>query len=404
MPDTVLVAMGTRPEVIKLAPVVRALRATPGTPPLDAVICNTAQHRELASFALATFGLSATHDLGVMRPGQDLSEVMSRVLEGFSRVLTLERPRLVVVQGDTSTAFGCALAAFQRGIPVAHVEAGLRTNDLTAPFPEEGMRQMISRVASLHFCPTEDNREALLREGIDAARIIVTGNPVIDALLWARDLIKSKHPTFADARLQKLLHAATDREGKDARVLLVTAHRRESFGEPLRRIFSAIAELAAAYPRDTFVYPVHPNPEVTGPARQMLGSIANVILVEPLDYLPLIALLDRCHLVITDSGGLQEEAPALHKPVVVLREKTERMEAVESGTVVLAGTSRERIVAMVRHLLDDPSAYAAMAAAKNPYGDGHAADSIARRLIGYLEDQRDRERHRPAQHMERDHA
>lgn len=359
--------IGTRPEAIKMAPVYQALAESDDFTPL---LCNTAQHRELLDPILETFALVADADLALMRPNQSLAEFCGRALPALDRWFAEAKPDLVLVQGDTTTVLCAAMAAFYRGVPVGHVEAGLRTGDLRAPFPEEMNRVLATRLASWHFAPTETARANLLREGVPAERIFLTGNPVIDALLQARDRIRREPPG------REL--PATLLDPSAGPVVLITGHRRENFGAGFQGICRAIARLAQTFADHRFVYPVHLNPNVQGPVHAHLGGLRNVYLLPPLDYLPFVALLDRAHLLLTDSGGVQEEAPSLGKPVLVMRETTERPEAVAAGTVKLVGTRPDVIVREAERLLSDPQAYAAMARVENPYGDGHAAERIVR--------------------------
>ena len=365
---------GTRPEAIKMAPVVRALTADGER--FDCRVCVTAQHREMLDQVLSLFGIRPEIDLDVMAPNQDLYDVTSRVLMGMRDVLRENRPDLVLVQGDTTTVLATALAAFYAGIPIGHVEAGLRTGDMAAPFPEEGNRVLCSHLTRYHFAPTTTNRDNLLREGISAPRIWVTGNTVIDALVWARELVcdrkieEMKYPAELARALQE----------PNGRLILITGHRRENFGEGFRGICTALETLARSHPDWTFVYPVHLNPQVQGPVRHQLGGIANVHLLAPMDYAPFVYLMDRSVLILTDSGGIQEEALVLGKPVLVMRETTERPEAVAAGTVLLVGTDPEKIVGETERLMGDPATYEAMSRAHNPYGDGQAA----RRIVDIL--------------------
>jgi len=363
----VLSVFGTRPEAVKMAPVVEQLRAAPH---VEAGVCVTGQHRQMLDQVLQLFGITPEFDLNVMEPDQALPELTSAILRGLAPVLDQFRPAWVLVQGDTTTVVAAALLAYYRRIRLGHVEAGLRTGDKWQPFPEEINRRVAGVLADLHFAPTEGARQNLLGEGVASERIVVTGNPVIDAL---RSIAARPY----DETVGPLATIPFDR-----RVILLTAHRRENFGAPLEAIFAAVRRLAVAYAQDVhFVYPVHLNPNVLRPAQRLLGAVPNVSLIEPLDYLPMVHLMKRCHLVLTDSGGLQEEAPALGKPVLVLRQVTERPEAIEAGTARLVGTDPERIEAETRRLLDDPHAYAAMAHAANPFGDGHAAERIVEALV-----------------------
>jgi UDP-N-acetylglucosamine 2-epimerase (non-hydrolysing) len=367
----VLSVFGTRPEAIKMAPVVLALRADPR---FESRICVTAQHREMLDQVLAVFGIAPDRDLDLMQPGQDLFDVSARVLLAMREVIREERPDLLLVQGDTTTCFAAALAAFYENVPVGHVEAGLRTGNLRAPFPEEANRAMVSRIASLHFAPTAWARGNLLREGVPDAAIHVTGNTVIDALLMVRDKVLAADPARWRAQFGDVLFG---RITDPARwLILVTGHRRENFGQGFIDLCSAIRDLARAHPDWDVVYPVHLNPNVRRPVLAILGQETNVALIAPQDYAPFVWLMVQSDLILTDSGGIQEEAPSLGKPVLVMRETTERPEAVEAGTVRLVGTSRKAINDSVETLLGDRAAYAAMANASNPYGDGTAAGRI----------------------------
>jgi UDP-N-acetylglucosamine 2-epimerase len=364
---TVLVTFGTRPEAIKMAPVVKALRARPDA--LRCVVCVTAQHRDMLDQVLPLFDLRPEFDLDLMRPGQHPSQVTARVLESMTDVIRETTADEVVVQGDTTTAMATAMAAFHLEVPVGHVEAGLRSGRMDAPFPEEMNRVVIDRLAAHLFPPTPRADAHLEAEGVDPARRLVTGNTGIDALLDLRD------------RLGDLdLPVRAGLEHAD-RLVLVTAHRRESFGAPMRQVFEALGALAAAHSDVTFVYPVHPNPQVRGPAHAML-SAPNLRLVDPVHYGELVWLLDRCELALSDSGGLQEEAPTLGKPLLVLREVTERPELVEAGAGLLVGTDRDRIVDEASRLLASAEARAAMGRPRHLFGDGRAATRIAARLAG----------------------
>jgi UDP-N-acetylglucosamine 2-epimerase (non-hydrolysing) len=371
-----LAVIGTRPEAIKMAPVVLAARATPG---LACALCATAQHRDLLDQVLAVFGLTPDEDLNLMTPGQTLAALTARAVEGLDAVFARLRPDLVLVQGDTTTVLSAALAAFYQRIPVAHVEAGLRTGDLSAPWPEEANRALTARLAALHFAPTERARQNLFREGIPAERVLVTGNTGIDALFWVRSRTGGGQPP-----------SAPPPSGR--RTVLITSHRREAFGRPFEDVCQAIADLAGRFPDVEFVYPVHPNPNVQRPVQALLGnpadprlSAGNVRLIAPLEYAAFVRAMDSCTLILTDSGGVQEEAPSLGKPVLVLREVTERPEAVEAGTVRVVGTNRELIVREVTRLLTDPDAYRKMSRAHNPYGDGRAAGRIVAAVAAFLE-------------------
>jgi len=358
---------GTRPEAIKLAPVLNRLKQTPS---VESIVCITAQHREMLDQVLGLFEIRPDFDLDIMQPAQPLAELSAAVFRGLEPVLAEVAPDWVLVQGDTTTVMCAALLAYYHRVKIGHVEAGLRTGDKFQPFPEEVNRQVLGVVGDLHFAPTEWARDNLLREGIPVERITVTGNTVIDALheVVARPLDLSAGP----------LAGVDDSQ----QIILVTAHRRENFGAPLERIFSALRSIAIAYAgKVTLIYPVHLNPKVQEPAHRLLAGVPNIRLIKPVDYLSMVHLMKRAHLILTDSGGIQEEAPALGKPVLVLREKTERPEALQAGTAILVGTDPERIVRETRRLLDDPAAYTAMAKAVNPFGDGHAAERIVAALL-----------------------
>jgi UDP-N-acetylglucosamine 2-epimerase (non-hydrolysing) len=359
--------MGTRPEVIKLAPVVRALRRQG----VDAPILATAQHRGMLDQMLAAFELETRWDLDLMRPGQTLAGLTGALVPALDRVLRETEAHAVLAQGDTTTVFCAALAAFYAGLPFAHVEAGLRSGDLAAPYPEEGMRRLSAVLARWHFAPTETARQALLREGVADSTIHVVGNTVIDALLHTA----AQRPAWPP-ELRPL--AAGER------LVLITLHRRENFGAPLNRILASLKAFAMRHPEARLVYPVHPNPQVQGPARQALDGLANVELTGPLAYPQLVALLQSCHLALTDSGGIQEEAPALGKPVLVFRDVTERPEAVEAGGVRLVGSDPQRFEREAERLWSDPAAYAAMAAPRFPYGDGNSSERIVEILAREL--------------------
>jgi UDP-N-acetylglucosamine 2-epimerase (non-hydrolysing) len=370
-PVRVLSVFGTRPEAIKMAPVVLRLAAHPG---FDARVCVTAQHRSMLDSVLADFAIRPDFDLDVMRERQTLCGIAARVLDGLQAVLDSFRPERVLVHGDTTTTLAASLAAFYNRIPVGHVEAGLRTGDLEAPWPEEANRRVTAVVTDLHFAPTERAKRALLAEGVAEARILVTGNTVIDALLLARAKLAAS-PALLRGLAERFAFLRPDR-----RLLLVTGHRRESFGAGFESICRALAELARRHPDIEILYPVHLNPNVREPVFRILGGLPAVHLIEPVEYLPFVFLMDRAHLVVTDSGGIQEEAPSLGKPVLVMREVTERPEAVEAGTVRLVGTDFARIVEETSRLLADEVAWRRMATAVNPYGDGRAAARIERAL------------------------
>lgn len=368
----VMVVFGTRPEAIKMAPVVAALRATAG---IETLVCVTAQHRQMLDQVLELFGLVPDDDLDLMAPGQSLPDLFARILTGMTAVLEARRPDLVLVHGDTSTTLATALAAFYARVPVGHVEAGLRTGNLQAPWPEEANRRLTAPIADLHFAPTTRARDNLLGENLPAGSIHVTGNTVIDALQAVVGRIK------AESALADSLAARFPFLDPGKRLVLVTGHRRENFGQGFEQMCLAIRDLAERGDMQV-LYPVHLNPQVQAPVNRILGGVAGVVLMEPQDYLPFVYLMTRAYLILTDSGGIQEEAPSLGKPVLVMRDTTERPEAVAAGTVRLVGTDRGRIVAQANALLDDPDAYATMARAHNPYGDGQAAIRIAKVIAG----------------------
>lgn len=364
----VLSIFGTRPEAIKMAPVVKELSKHSE---IETVVCVTAQHRQMLDQVLSLFAIEPDYDLNLMQPNQSLAKLTALALTELDAVLEQEKPDWVLTQGDTTTAMVGALAAFYRQIKVGHVEAGLRTWDKFQPFPEEINRKIADAVCDLHFAPTAQSRENLLREAVNSNSIIVTGNTVIDALLE----VAAKDYDWNSGELAEVPH------GK--RIILVTAHRRENFGPPLHAICRALKEVAARIPDVQIVYPVHLNPNVQQVVRAELGGIPNITLLPPLDYLPLVQLMKASHLVLTDSGGLQEEAPGLGKPVLVLREVTERPEGVEAGTVQLVGTNKDRIVAATMRLLEDAAEYDRMARAVNPYGDGKASQRIVESLLAF---------------------
>lgn len=369
----IFVFIGTRPEAIKLAPLVHALRAS-GVHTVSVV--STGQHREMLAQMLQGFGIVADIELRLMSDRQTLAGLSALLFEHVGGLLRRDRPDLVVVQGDTTTAMVGAVCAFYEGIPVAHLEAGLRSGDLQAPFPEEANRRFISTVAALHFAPTEHAAANLRREGVDPASVHVTGNTAIDALLLVREQLQGEVP-----RLPKRLASAV-RDG--GRFVLITGHRRESFGGGFDNICQAVCRLATAFPDVCFVYPVHLNPQVREPVMALLSGLDNVLLEEPLDYGQFVAVMSRCHLILTDSGGIQEEGPALDKPVLVMRTVTERQEGVAAGCARLVGTDPDAIVDGVTRLLTDPVAYQAMAHAANPYGDGRASVRVAAAIDGFF--------------------
>jgi UDP-N-acetylglucosamine 2-epimerase (non-hydrolysing) len=366
----VLVIFGTRPEAVKMAPVIQALRAAPG---IETRVCVTAQHREMLDQVLNLFAITPDVDLNLMQPGQALATLTAQILTHLDPVLEAEKPDWVLVQGDTTTVMAASLAAFYRGIKIGHVEAGLRTGDSRQPFPEEINRRLTSVLADLHFAPTAWSRDNLLKEGVSPERILVTGNTAIDAL---NQVIAQPMPQG----INKLLVQWGVASGQK-RLVVVTAHRRENFGQPLLDICRALRTLAGKYPDIQIVYPVHLNPQVQQPVKRELAGIANLSLLDPLDYLPMIHLLNAATLVLTDSGGIQEEATGLGKPALVLREKTERPEGVEAGVLRLVGTDSARIVSEASVFLDSGSAWKSRVHSVNPFGDGHAAERIAQAIL-----------------------
>lgn len=365
-----MTVFGTRPEAIKMAPVVKVIASNSS---FEAKVCVTAQHRQMLDQVLDIFSIRPDFDLNLMKPGQDLSDITSNVLLGMREIYKKWQPDIILVHGDTTTTLAASLSAYYAKIKIGHVEAGLRTHNKYAPWPEEGNRQLTGALADIHFAPTAKARANLLAEGIAEQSVKITGNTVIDALL---DVVQRLH---SDTALQKRFVEQFRFLDPEKRLILVTGHRRENFGAGFENICQALAQLAK---RDDvqIVYPVHLNPNVQEPVRRILGNTANVVLIEPQDYLPFVYLMDRSTLIITDSGGVQEEAPSLGKPVLVMRETTERPEAVEAGTVKLVGTDTDTIVRQATELLDNPRAYEAMARAHNPYGDGQAAARIAQIL------------------------
>ena len=383
----VMLVFGTRPEAIKMAPLVREFKKYPDV--FDTIVCVTGQHREMLDQVLDIFDINPEYDLNIMQQGQDLYDITSKVLYGMRDVLDEAKPDVVLVHGDTTTSTSAALAAFYRQIPVGHVEAGLRTHDIYSPWPEEMNRQITGRIASFNFSPTPLSRKNLLDENVDDDKITVTGNTVIDALHIVVDRIKN------DKGLSEELHSVLLSSGYDTnrlddgrRMVLITGHRRENFGEGFINICNAIKDLSAKYPDVDFIYPMHLNPNVRKPIHQVFGDnlnkIRNMFFIEPLEYLSFVFLMEKSYLVLTDSGGIQEEAPGLGKPVLVMRNTTERPEALESGTVKLVGTDYEKIVTNVSRLLDDSRFYAEMSNAVNPYGDGYASERIVSFLKNHL--------------------
>ena len=368
-----LTVFGTRPEAIKMAPLVKALASDPG---FQSTVCVTAQHRQMLDQVLDLFGITPDADLDLMRPDQDLFDITARIIPRIRDVLRRYRPDVVLVQGDTTTTFTTALGAFYAGIPVAHLEAGLRTWNLRAPFPEEANRTLTSRLAALHFCPTQKNARNLEGEGIDPETIHITGNTVIDALLWVRRKVADQPPET----WKELWATAADAIRENAPIVLITGHRRENFGAGVQNICRALNHLAERDPDWHFIYPVHLNPNISGPVRDMLGGKRNIHLIPPLDYAPFVYLMNRARIILTDSGGVQEEAPSLGKPVLVMRETTERPEAAAAGTVRLVGTDTATIVAQTAALMAGGPRYDAMCKAMNPYGDGKAVERVVKIL------------------------
>ena len=367
----ILLVFGTRPEAIKMAPLVKALQKD--TEHFETRVCVTAQHRQMLDQVLEVFGITPEYDLNIMAPNQDLYDITAKVLLGLREVLKDFRPDTVLVHGDTTTSMAAYLAAFYMQIPVGHVEAGLRTYNMLSPWPEEMNRQVTDRICTYYFAPTEQSKVNLLQENIDAKKIFITGNTVIDALLMAVDIISTTAGVKEKMakELQEKGYTVGDRE-----YILVTGHRRENFGDGFLHICKAIKELAALHPEMDIVYPVHLNPNVQKPVYELLSGLSNVYLISPLDYLPFIYAMQHSTLLLTDSGGVQEEAPSLGKPVLVMRDTTERPEAVEAGTVKLVGTNAEAIVSNVTALLLDKEMYKRMSETHNPYGDGQACERI----------------------------
>lgn len=379
----IMLVFGTRPEAIKMAPLVKEFQKHPDT--FQTIVCVTGQHREMLDQVLNIFDIRPDFDLNIMKQGQDLYDVTARVLTGMRDVLREAQPDVVLVHGDTTTSTAAALAAFYQQIPVGHVEAGLRTHNILSPWPEEMNRQITGRIASYHFAPTTLSRQNLLQEYVDDANITVTGNTVIDALYWVVDRIKNDRSL--DAELEEVLRRAgydVNRLADGRPLVLITGHRRENFGDGFINMCTAIKQLTERYPNVDFVYPMHLNPNVRRPIHEVFGddlsNLGNMHFIEPLEYLSFVYLMEKSTIVLTDSGGIQEEAPGLGKPVLVMRDTTERPEALEAGTVKLVGTDREKIFNEVSTLLDDATAYARMSQAVNPYGDGLACSRIVERL------------------------
>jgi len=371
-PQKVLVTLGTRPEAIKLAPVIRALRACPSD--FAVTVCSTGQHNEMLRQTLRTLSIVPDIDLASMRPSQDLNGLLARVVEGVGALLAQTTPDLVVVQGDTTTALATTLAAFHEKIPVAHVEAGLRTHDLASPFPEEMNRTLVGQLATWHFAPTLGNRENLLREGLDPNVVIVTGNTAVDSLIWMASELRT-HETLRDSAVAGI-DQALPFAWREHPFVLVTGHRRENFSGGLRNMCGALLEIAREHPEMHFVYPVHMNPHVQETAREMLSDHDRIHLCSPVDYAQMILLLEACYFVISDSGGVQEEAATLHKPLLLTRTSSERTEGVVSGCAKVVGTSLTTLVESALRLLANPSEHEEMSRAPNPYGDGLASMRI----------------------------
>lgn len=369
-PHTIMTIYGTRPEAIKVAPIIKVLEAAADFRP---VVVSTGQHREMVEQVQDIFNIKPNYELDIMEPGQGLNQIAQKIISGLDRVLKEEKPEAIIVQGDTTSALYGALAAFNLQVPIVHMEAGLRSGNLASPFPEEGNRKLISQIASLHLAPTRSSRQNLLNEGIAGEHIRVTGNSVIDALLT---VVKRGQPSNQED-IEKVLNAGR-------RLIVVTSHRRENYGRPMENIGRALARLAKMYPTDLFVFPAHKSPATRHTILPLIDGLPNILVDEPLDYQEFMWLLQASHLVLTDSGGLQEEAPSLGKPVLVLRDTTERPEAVEAGTVLLVGTEEENIVAAASRLLESESDYQAMAVATNPYGDGQAAERTLQALRFFL--------------------
>jgi UDP-N-acetylglucosamine 2-epimerase (non-hydrolysing) len=367
----ILIVFGTRPEAIKMAPLVNELKKNKY---FNVAVCVTAQHREMLDQVLSLFGIHPEYDLNIMKAGQNLADITSKVLYGLQNVIQDFKPDRLLVHGDTTTTFAASLASFYKQIPIAHIEAGLRTGDLYSPWPEEANRKLTSVLTDLHFAPTELSKQNLIKENIDASKIVVTGNTVIDALLSVRDKI------YQDETCQKKYKQKFSFIDQNKKLILVTGHRRESFGSGFEDICHSLAEIS--YRDDIQIcYPVHLNPNVREPVKRILSTKKNIYLIDPLDYMPFIYLMDKAHIILTDSGGIQEEAPSLGKPVLVMRNTTERPEAIEAGTVKLVGTDKKSIIKNINELLDNTDAYKKMSFAHNPYGDGKACQRIIGKLL-----------------------
>jgi UDP-N-acetylglucosamine 2-epimerase (non-hydrolysing) len=375
----VLTVFGTRPEAIKMAPVVLGLQKAEG---IESIVCVTAQHRQMLDQVLNLFEIRPDYDLDLMAPNQDLFDITAKVLLGLRDVLRQAKPDIVLVHGDTTTCFAAGLAAFYEHIKLGHVEAGLRTGNLKAPFPEEANRTLVGRLADFHFAPTQSSKNNLLAENVPEASIVVTGNTVIDALLIVRDKVNlNPEHTWQEKFGAPLYQKISDQTRK---LILITGHRRENFGQGFIDLCNAIKELAETHPDWDLIYPVHLNPNVQKPVYEILNNLSNVYLIEPLDYEPFVWIMDQSDLILTDSGGIQEEGPSLGKPVLVMRDVTERPEAVDAGTVMLVGTNKEKIVTGVESVLLDSAVYLKMSKAHNPYGDGAAVEKIVATLLKNL--------------------
>lgn len=370
MKKKILVVFGTRPEAIKMAPLIKVLDIN-----FDVIVCVTAQHREMMDQVLNIFDINPIYDLNIMKPGQDLYDITTKILIGMKKVLNECSPDMVLVHGDTSTTMATAISAFYAGIPIGHVEAGLRTFNMKAPFPEEFNRKITSAITDIHFAPTKKAYQNLIQEGVKEDSILITGNTVIDALYLALD--KAKKLKFPDTLIEDCPFLL---DTKDNKLILITGHRRENFGDGFEQICKGIAQAATKYPEINFIYPVHLNPNVQEPVKRILSSFENIFLVEPLDYLPFIKLMDKSYFILTDSGGIQEEAPSLGKPVLVMRDETERPEGVSAGTVKLIGTEHQQIFSNIELLIENEEIYIQMSQAHNPFGNGTACLKIDEHL------------------------
>lgn len=372
----VLTVFGTRPEAIKIAPVLLELNKHSS---IESLVCVTGQHREMLDSVLSLFGIEPDFDLEVMRPNQNLTKMTAEIIRSFGEILIHVKPDILLLHGDTTTALASSVVAFYERVPIGHIEAGLRTNDINSPFPEEFNRQIISKSASIHFCPTQSSKENLLREGFDPKSLVITGNTVIDSMMWVVDRLNRNAPIAQEMRMyfERLLNFPIEK----VQYILITGHRRENFGSGFFEICAALKDLATKWPALQFIYPVHLNPNVLTPVTNMLQGISNIHLIEPLDYEKFIYLMRYSYLVLTDSGGIQEEAPSLGKPVLVMRSSTERPEAVIANTVRLVGANRGMIFSGVELLLNDHAEYKKMSMAHNPYGDGTASKKIIKALL-----------------------